>query len=659
MPPLRMLHLLMLMVLLCDADGTCPTEHNPLVLDPSEVISEYGSEVFLNCSSSHEDHDGMYWSNAESEMTVDDTFIPWTVTLSDWNVTAKCIIKMNASFDCSKDLEITLYKNPDMVSLFPLSYSVEETQYVLQCDVHDVAPVQNLTVKWYKDNEMIRTESFPNRSKTPVTESPQLIANVSRGDTGAKFRCEAQLDFGPNGPKLPIISATVVIFAQYAPELSDNTTDVYMSLTEGDNVTLSCDAEGNPPPHFHWTRDGVNMMENTMNLSVTQVNVSANYTCTASNHLGRTNKSIFIHVIKDVMGVPAVVVTTPVPRKVCPLTLTPGEVVVRFGDRASVNCSTSATDVSGISWEASVGGTGSENPPSFTWTVEKLQDWSLKPKCYITLRNNHRCFVEPNIKLYKTPDVVSVSAGTQGPMVEGVQYLLRCDIISVAPVLNLRVMWSMGEENYDEEMFNDTSVTPVNKTSLLRVTPTRDHNGALFRCHAELLLGPKGPNTIPTISSEPYTAVVHFAPEFREGNYSQEVTPGQNVTFACSAEGNPVPEIQWNFPAVENVRETTGGRQKNVSVTGATSTNAGVYICVATNKVGSVSRSVTLRMRGHRGRSLSILWWLLILCFLTLLLIVMITLCKRRKKHGQYSFISPAEEGSGIPLTETSGGDKA
>ncbi|XP_062264986.1 intercellular adhesion molecule 5 [Platichthys flesus] len=807
MPPLRMLHLLMLMALLCGVDATCPTENNPLVLDPPEVIAEYGSWVTVNCTSSYEEHEGMYWSNEESTMTVDEKFISWTGQLSPWNVTAKCIINMNDSFECSKDLRITLYKNPE-VTLFSLSDPVVETEFVLQCNVDDVAPVQNLTVKWYKDNVMIQTDSFLNTTKTPVSESSLLSVNVSRGDNGATFRCEAQMDLGPNGPKPPPISETIVISVHYAPEFSNNTLDVY--LTEGDDVTLSCDAEGYPPPHFHWTRDGVNMMENTQNLNVTQGNVSATYTCTASNPLGRTNKSIFIHVKQLVMRAPAVAVTTAVPGEVCPLTLTPGEVVVRFGDRASVNCSTSAPDALGMGWEASVGGTKFGNPPFVIWTVEKLQAWSIKPKCNITLRNNKQCSTVPNITLYKTPDAVSVSAVTPVPMVEGVQYLLRCDIISVAPVRSLRVTWSMGGEIQGEERFNDTSATPVNKTAFLRVTPTRVHHGKLFTCNAELHLGPK----VPTNSSKPYTAVVHykpmmqdcpstftgvennfrlemlpcqadgnppptvhwyhegklvnlseplsrdhsgkytaalfnevsstntsvditieygpsftcdgryevreneevrmeckpkglpapkitwfkdgevmvpppswrrrnsgkyvlkatnphgtanhtldldvlFAPEFREGNYSKEVTPGHNVSFACSAEGNPIPEIQWKFSAVKNARETTGGRQKNVIVTGATSTNAGVYICVATNKVGSVSRSVTLRMRGRSGL-IRIVWWLLILPFLILLLIVVITICKRRKKkHGQYSFIPAAKEGSDIPLTTTSGGDKA
>lgn len=85
---------------------------------------------------------------------------------------------------------------------------------------------------------------------------------------------------------------------------------------------------------------------------------------------------------------------------VCPPTLTPAEVVVRFGDPASVNCSTSATDVLGMGWEAPIGGTGFVDPPTVTWTVERLQDWSINPKCYITLKNNHQCDAMPTITLY-------------------------------------------------------------------------------------------------------------------------------------------------------------------------------------------------------------------------------------------------------------------
>lgn len=84
----------------------------------------------------------------------------------------------------------------------------------------------------------------------------------------------------------------------------------------------------------------------------------------------------------------------------CPLILTPAEIVVRFGDPASVNCSTSATDAQGMGWEATVGGTGFEPRVTVNWTVEKLEDWTIKTNCYITLIDDYQCSVKPHITLY-------------------------------------------------------------------------------------------------------------------------------------------------------------------------------------------------------------------------------------------------------------------
>ena len=77
-----------------------------------------------------------------------------------------------------------------------------------------------------------------------------------------------------------------------------------------------------------------------------------------------------------------------------------------------------------------------------------------------------------------------------------------------------------------------------------------------------------------------------------------EVNRGENVTIDCSAEGNPVPEIHFKYSPALNVKNTTWGRQKRISITGATSTNAGVYSCVAINEVGNGTLSVTLTIKG-------------------------------------------------------------
>lgn len=83
----------------------------------------------------------------------------------------------------------------------------------------------------------------------------------------------------------------------------------------------------------------------------------------------------------------------------CPLILKPAEVVVRFGDPVSVNCSTSATDALGMGWEATHGGREYEEVSALTWTVDRLTEWVMEPTCYVNLRDS-QCSEMPNITVY-------------------------------------------------------------------------------------------------------------------------------------------------------------------------------------------------------------------------------------------------------------------
>lgn len=83
-----------------------------------------------------------------------------------------------------------------------------------------------------------------------------------------------------------------------APELKNNMDVDFVEVNEGNDVTLNCEAEGKPPPDFHWTCDGVNMLENTNNLNIIQVNTSAHCDCIATNYLGNVTKQINVSVIK-------------------------------------------------------------------------------------------------------------------------------------------------------------------------------------------------------------------------------------------------------------------------------------------------------------------------------------------------------------------------
>ncbi|CAI5675800.1 unnamed protein product [Oreochromis niloticus] len=585
MLPVRMLSILILLFSLCDADSICTTEFK---MDPPEIIAEYGGNpVIVNCTTTLDEHDGMYWTvgNEIFQLEDEELFISHSVPVSDWNVTAECKMKLNESYECSKDLKVILFKNPEVVhSVQLVNVMGEETQYRLQCDIINVAPVQFLSVSWYKNNENIRTMSFNDTTKTPVNESSILRVDISREENVAQFRCEAQLDFGPHGPKLPAISQTHSISAHYAPELKTNSTaDVYQ--LRGTNIALSCEAEGNPPPVYNWICDGENMLENTNSLNITQVSRNKTCTCTATNYLGNITKTINVHVE---------------PRG-CPLTLTPSETVVKFGDPVSVNCSTSARYVEGMGWEAPFGGTGFEPPPVVTWRVEKLEEWNPSPSCYATLVDGSQCTEKPVITVYKTPDIVSIYPLNQSHMMEEhvhivpynkntrTQHWLGCDIINVAPVQHLTVRWYKNNKTIQTQSFNDTTTKmPVNESSILRIDISREEKAIEFRCEAELDFGPHGPK-LPAIF-QTHRVSAHYAPEINT-SCTVDISPleGTNITLSCEVEGNPPPVYNWTCDG-ENMLENTNSL--NITRVNRNKT----CTCTATNYLGNITKTIHLHV---------------------------------------------------------------
>lgn len=81
---------------------------------------------------------------------------------------------------------------------------VQGQQFQMQCDVVDVAPVNRLSVHWYKGNRLVRTETFPDKTSNPVNKSHVLTLSAHRDDHEQFIWCEAALIFGP-GTDIPAI----------------------------------------------------------------------------------------------------------------------------------------------------------------------------------------------------------------------------------------------------------------------------------------------------------------------------------------------------------------------------------------------------------------------------------------------------------------------
>uniref|UniRef100_A0A673MBL6 Ig-like domain-containing protein n=1 Tax=Sinocyclocheilus rhinocerous TaxID=307959 RepID=A0A673MBL6_9TELE len=349
----------LLFVTLTGTQAECPVQ-----LNPQRAVVRYGDSVAVNCSASVP-HKGMGWEASEGAVTMTrDSLITWRVSnLIEWDIQPYCYI--NHEEQCQVELPVTIYKTPDSVSISIVNHRgpmIEGKQYELQCDVHDVAPVQNLTVKWYKGQTLLNQTTFTEDSKTPVNETTTLLIRPDRADDGAQYRCEAELELGAEGPQ--------------------------------------------PPPK-----------ETSDLLNITVLRAPSHYLQSVSLLL------IF-----------------------------------------------------------------------FVFSFSKISN-----KCTFITADFRVCKSSSS----ETPDSVSIIiVNHRGPMIEGKQYELQCDVHDVAPVQNLTVKWYKGQTLLNQTTFTEDSKTPVNETTTLLIRPDRADDGAQYRCEAELELGAEGPQPPPKETSD-------------------------------------------------------------------------------------------------------------------------------------------------------------
>lgn len=104
---------------------------------------------------------------------------------------------------------------PDQVSMSIANHAgpmMAGKKYDLQCDVQNFAPVNVLSVSWYKGDTLLRTRGFNDLpTKTPSNKTVAFKITASSNDTEAQFRCEARLKLGPGGPQPPPVVKSNVI----------------------------------------------------------------------------------------------------------------------------------------------------------------------------------------------------------------------------------------------------------------------------------------------------------------------------------------------------------------------------------------------------------------------------------------------------------------
>lgn len=281
----------------------------------------------------------------------------------------------------------------------------------------------------------------------------------------------------------------------------------------------------------------------------------------------------------------------------CQLEINPPSGVVRFGDRFSSNCSSLSNQTKGMGWESTNGGVPLTNGISFLpLNIDSVTDWDLEPICYSNQADSPQCLKTLPVTVYKMPDSVSMLLpDLKGPMVEGEEYRMQCDIVKVAPVRNLSVNWYKGSEIINTQTFEESSVSPVDKSSVLKLTANRNDTGTRIWCEAKLNFLP-----VETIQSKPHEVTVLYPPTFSEpADEILERPAGSKIILNCTASGNPMPVYSWQVP--HPMQQTNKDQNMDQPILTVSVKHRGAYNCTASNTQGSKTKHFTvIEAKGNR-----------------------------------------------------------
>ncbi|XP_051797530.1 cell adhesion molecule 3-like isoform X1 [Acanthochromis polyacanthus] len=271
----------------------------------------------------------------------------------------------------------------------------------------------------------------------------------------------------------------------------------------------------------------------------------------------------------------------------CNVEMSPPKVMVKFGDSFTANCTSLYSEIAGIGWESTYGGIGLQSGIStLPFKIDVVKDWDIQPICYVTLPDGDQCLEPLPVTVYQIPESVSIAQPlSAGPMVEGKQYHIQCNIVNVAPASLLSVYWHKGDKIISHETFKESAQSPVSKSSILNLTAQRDDDGSQIWCEAKLNLGP-GELNHPAMQSKSHEMAVLYPPGFINPEMETvELPDRKNVTLYCNATGNPVPVYSWDVP--QAVQETSKKEDMNKPFLIPFFQLPGNYSCKASNSQGT------------------------------------------------------------------------
>ncbi|XP_061703204.1 hemicentin-2-like isoform X1 [Syngnathoides biaculeatus] len=273
-----------------------------LILKPARAVVGFGEPVSVSCEAARPVR-VLGWESAISAAhTQRGPSVQWKVdSLIDWIEEPICYgVFFTSPRQCEEKLNLVLYKSPDSVTIKVVNHTgpmVAGKEYQLLCEVQNVAPVQYLNLRWYKERSEVYNRTFIDlTSPSPVQISSVLVITPSEADDGARYSCVAELELGPEGPRPPpSVTSEPLRASVYFPPTFQSPDAVTVDVADGGETMLNCTAAGNPPPVYSWQPElDPRRGEAREAVLASSSLLPGIYTCTASNALGKKTKQFAV-----------------------------------------------------------------------------------------------------------------------------------------------------------------------------------------------------------------------------------------------------------------------------------------------------------------------------------------------------------------------------
>ncbi|XP_067877399.1 vascular cell adhesion protein 1-like isoform X2 [Heterodontus francisci] len=234
-------------------------------------------------------------------------------SMQKWDFAAPCsVICKSDGYQLKEEKKVvTVYNRELNITSPPEKLEVNKT-YSLECIGPRVYPNNKLILTWLRGREIVQRnftgeEGFPDEDKR-LRNIFNFTASMS--DNGQEYTCLAEVDLGSNTTK-PITNSSVTLQTYYRPrDTTISVNDKKVSgfpvyISEGDEVTITCNSKGNPKPTFQWDvpRNG-NSVETgppgILHISHTTSEHQGIYKCIVANQYGNDEKEVNLRVKGEV-----------------------------------------------------------------------------------------------------------------------------------------------------------------------------------------------------------------------------------------------------------------------------------------------------------------------------------------------------------------------